>query len=54
MFVCRHRGYNELLDEYSLHQFIIRHGRTLEATPEFTSFKRTHTRQWGAILNVVR
>ena len=27
------RGYNELLDEYSLHQFIIRKGKTLSSTP---------------------
>ena len=36
------RGYNELLDQYSLHQFIIRKGKVLDVTPEFESFRRTH------------
>ena len=47
------RGYNELLDEFSLHQFIIRRGRVLDSTPEFRSFKRTHAAQWGPITIVI-
>lgn len=47
------RGYNELLDAYSLHQFIIRKGRVLDSTPEFLSFKRTHASRWGPIVSVI-
>jgi hypothetical protein len=43
------RDYNALLDEFSLHQFIIRRGLTLSSTPEFESYKRKHARGWGAI-----
>jgi len=48
------RGYNELLDQYSLHQFIIRRGKVLDMTPEFQSFKRMHVADWGPITTVVR
>ena len=48
------RGYNELLDQYSLHQFIIRRGKVLDTTPEFLSFKRTHVAQWGPITTVIK
>ena len=41
------RDYNELMDEYSLHQLIIRRGHLLEQTPEFNSFKRTFLQKWG-------
>ena len=47
------RGYNELLDEYSLHQFIIRKGKTLSSTPEFQSFRRTNLPNWGNIVTVI-
>jgi hypothetical protein len=47
------RGYNELLDQYSLHQFIIRRGKVLDMTPEFQSFKRTHVAEWGEIITIV-
>jgi len=43
------RGYNELMDVYSLHQLIIRKGSLLEQTPEFVSFKRTYIGRWGGI-----
>ncbi|ETV97891.1 hypothetical protein, variant [Aphanomyces invadans] len=43
------RGYNELLDTYSLHQFIIRKGKTLADTPEFISFQRTTEDLWGSV-----
>ena len=42
------------MDEFSLHQFIIRHGKVLSKTPEYESFKRTNSHNWGAILSVVR
>jgi hypothetical protein len=47
------RGFNELLDEYSLHQFIIRKAKTLVDTPEFASFQRTFRSKWGAIEHVI-
>jgi len=34
-FKANERGYNELMDVYSLHQFIIRKGKCLDTTPEF-------------------
>jgi hypothetical protein len=36
------RDYNELMDEYSLHNLIIRKGKCLDEAPEFISFKRTY------------
>jgi hypothetical protein len=48
------RCYDELLDEYSLHQFVIRKGRTLEASPEYISFKRTNNEVWGNIQVVIQ
>lgn len=47
------RGYNELLDEFSLHQFIIRKGKCLDDTPEFLSFKRTYISKWGSISYII-
>lgn len=43
------RGYNELMDEYSLHQLIFRKGKLLDETPEFASFRRTFIDKWGPI-----
>ena len=43
------RGYNELMDEYSLHQLIFRKGKLLDETPEFTSFRRTYLDKWAAV-----
>lgn len=43
------RDYNELMDEYSLHQLIIRKGKCLEEAPEFVSFKRTYLQRWASI-----
>ena len=51
--IAKIRGYNELLDQYSLHQFIIRRGKVLHMTPEFQSFKRTHVAEWGQITTIV-
>eukprot|EP00941_MAST-03F_sp_MAST-3F-sp1_P000844 g844.t1 len=50
----RIRGYNELLDKHSLHQFIIRKGKVLETTPEFLSFKRKHAVLWGPVVSIIR
>ena len=48
------RDYDELLDTYSLHQFLIRKGKTLSSTPEFQSFSRKHHHLWGPIKQVLR
>jgi len=43
------RGYNELMDEYSLHQLMFRKGKLIDQTPEFVSFRRTHIDKWGPV-----
>lgn len=43
------RGYNELMDEYSLHQLIFRKGKLLDETPEFVSFRRTYLDKWATV-----
>ncbi|RNF25976.1 IQ calmodulin-binding protein motif family protein [Trypanosoma conorhini] len=48
------RTYAELLDVYSMHEFIIRKGATLRSTPEFASFKRRYTACWGNVELVIR
>eukprot|EP01012_Entosiphon_sulcatum_P042182 TRINITY_DN56143_c0_g1_i1.p1 TRINITY_DN56143_c0_g1~~TRINITY_DN56143_c0_g1_i1.p1 ORF type:complete len:918 (-),score=137.70 TRINITY_DN56143_c0_g1_i1:24-2777(-) len=48
------RTYQQLLDVYSLHEFIIRRGRTLDATPEFLSYQRSFKHNWGAIVSVIK
>ncbi len=47
------RGYNELMDEYSLHQLIFRKGKLLEDTPEYTSFRRTFIDKWGNVTFII-
>ena len=47
------RNYNQLMDEFSLHQFIIRKGKCLDDTPEFISFKRTYISKWGSISYII-
>jgi hypothetical protein len=44
------RGYDELMDAYSSHLFIIRKGITLDTTPEFVSFQRTYSSLWTRVL----
>ena len=48
------RGYDELMDAYSSHLFIIRKGMTLDTTPEFISFQRTYVQMWNRILPGIR
>jgi hypothetical protein len=48
------RGFDELLDVYSLHHFMIRKGATMVATPEFVSYRRTHAPSWAAIKGSAR
>jgi IQ domain-containing protein H len=47
------RGYLELLDQYSLHHFIIYKGKTVFETPEFESFQRLYVTRWGAIMSTI-
>mmetsp|Transcript_3573 Transcript_3573/g.7186 ORF Transcript_3573/g.7186 Transcript_3573/m.7186 type:complete len:1110 (+) Transcript_3573:42-3371(+) len=47
------RDYDQLLDQYSLHQFIIRKGKVLD-TPEFVSFQRKYGRMWGPISAILQ
>ena len=47
-------SYPEVLDTYSLHQFIIRKGRTLHETPEFQSYKRICENIWEPISNIIK
>ncbi|EPY21788.1 IQ calmodulin-binding protein motif family protein [Strigomonas culicis] len=48
------RTYTELLDLYSMHEFIIRKGKTLRNTPEFASFKRHYQASWGNIESLLQ
>ncbi|CAM9710497.1 unnamed protein product [Hapterophycus canaliculatus] len=47
--VNRIRCYMDLLDEYSLHHFVIWNGKVIRDTPEFTSLARTHQASWSSI-----
>lgn len=53
MELQKDRSYNELMDIYSLHEFIIRKGKVLDQTPEFISFKRTYIHKWGSISYII-
>lgn len=48
------KNYNQLLDEFSLHQFIIRKGVTLIETEEFKSYKRIRTKEWPKIEKTIK
>ena len=43
------RNYTTLMDKFSLHNFVIYYGETLKDTPEFQSFRREYSHEWGAI-----
>jgi hypothetical protein len=47
------RNYITLMDEFSLHNFIIYEGKTLRETPEFQSFQRSYLHQWGSISSLI-
>jgi hypothetical protein len=47
------RTYTTLMDQYSLHNFMIWNGRALTNTPEFQSFQRTYANDWSYILSVI-
>ena len=48
------RNYDEIMDQFSLHQFIIRKGKVLDNTPEFASYQRSYRAYWGSIERVIR
>jgi hypothetical protein len=47
------RDYDQLLDAYSLHQIIIRKGKTVTTTPEYQSFKRKYSYMWGHVQSIL-
>jgi hypothetical protein len=47
------RNYIVLMDQYSLHNFLIYEGKTLKDTPEFQSFQRTYQYKWGSISSII-
>ncbi|GMH84334.1 hypothetical protein TrVE_jg5934 [Triparma verrucosa] len=47
------RNYLDMLDQYSLHNFIIWKGSTVTNTPEFSSFKRKYDTFWGSVLGCI-
>ncbi|KPI84671.1 hypothetical protein ABL78_6265 [Leptomonas seymouri] len=47
------RTYTQLLDLYSMHEFIIRKGKALRNTPEFASFKRHYNVSWGEVERLI-
>ena len=46
------RDYEALMDEFSLHRFIIRKGYVLD-TPEFRSFQRKYSPHWSRLLIII-
>jgi len=48
------RGFDELMDTFSLHHFIIRRGEVLDDTPEFVSFQRKYAARWGSVNLVIQ
>jgi hypothetical protein len=47
------RTYTSLMDQYSLHNFMIWNGDALKDTPEFQSFQRTYASEWSYISVVI-
>ena len=47
------RNYSSLMDQFSLHNFLIWNGKALRNTPEFHSFRRTYDNDWGPISSVI-
>ena len=43
------RNYASLMDQYSLHNFMIYNGNSLKSTPEFVSYHRIYRNEWGGI-----
>lgn len=51
--VTKIRGFNDNMDSYALHQFIVRNGHVVTDTPDFISWKLTHAADWGAIVGML-
>jgi len=47
------RNYTMMMDSFSLHNFVIYQGETLKNTPEFQSFRRQYTHEWGGISHLI-
>jgi len=47
------RNYTMLMDTFSLHNFVIYQGETLKNTPEFQSFRRQYSHEWGSISHLI-
>ena len=47
------RNYLELLDQYSLHHFLVYRARTLRSTPEFKSFERKYAIKWADVESLI-
>lgn len=48
------RQYEQLMDSHSLHEFMIRHGQTLDSTPEFASFQRVYAALWPVVEELIK
>ena len=48
------RSYTNLMDKFSLHSFMIWHGKALKSTPEFQSYRRTYNNEWGGISIIIK
>ena len=47
------RNYASLMDQYSLHNFMIYNGKALKSTPEFVSFHHIFKNEWGGIYSII-
>lgn len=47
------RNYASLMDQYSLHNFMIYKGKALKSTPEFVSFHHDFKNEWGGIYSII-
>ena len=50
---ARAREFDELMDTFSLHHFIIRNGLVLDSTPEYASYQRKYASSWGALQQLI-
>ncbi|KRX03040.1 hypothetical protein PPERSA_08115 [Pseudocohnilembus persalinus] len=47
------KNYPQVMDQYSLHHFIIRKGKILDDTPEFQSYERCYKQDWNSIILIL-
>lgn len=45
----KERGYEDLMDQHALQIFLVRHGKVIDETPEFQSFKRLAGKRWEKV-----